>query len=51
MKTAIKIAAIGAIFVAVLSLSARHDKALMSIEYCWNSIGDHYVVGDDRCEI
>lgn len=29
----------------------RQDAKLMEIEYCWDSNGDHFLSGDNRCNL
>lgn len=48
MKIIIATLLLGAM-AAVILMSSRWDKALMSVDYCWDDTGTHYVIPDERC--
>lgn len=36
--------------VLLVILAGLKDKNVMKVEYCWNSVGDHFVAPDARCQ-
>lgn len=41
---------IAIIFITALLYADYRTNKIMSVEYCWNSDGEHFLLGDDRCK-